>query len=213
VCIIPISATAGYVAFSGTTTGGYWLNWVDGTASGYNPLTLIHMKYWPDSDTPTGPYASYIGFCTDPTTSGLPGHVVVESALKDFMGDRGLKAAWLWQQHFASLGTDDVKISALQAAIWEVMCESTSNPYSVSDTSSVLYISSTSTEAMNVKAQADLWLADVPALIDPMAVSGNIRVLDETIYQPFVIETPEPATMTILGVGAVILFRGRRFAA
>jgi hypothetical protein len=205
---IPLSAMAGYVQHTGDLSVP-WLNWVAGTSSGYNPLTLIYIDYWPSSNSPVGPGTPYTSLCTDPLTSGLGSAIVVESALKDYQGNRGLAAAWLWQQYFSSVGTDSVKVSALQAAIWEVMVESTSNPYDI--TAGSVYLTDTDAHALSVKAQANAWLSAIPGTIDPMTVSSNIRVLDQNPnHQPFIIEVPEPTTIAVLGLGGLLMARSRR---
>jgi len=205
---ISMSAGAGYVQHTGDLSVP-WLNWVAGTNSGYNPLTLIYIDYWPSSDSPVGAGTPYTALCTDPLTSGLGGAVVVESALKDYQGNRGLAAAWLWQQYFSSVGTDSTKVSAVQAAIWEVMVESSANPYDIAAGS--LALTDTDAYALGVKAQANAWLSSIPGVIDAMTVSSNIRVLDQNPnHQPFIIEVPEPTTIAVLGLGGLLISRRRR---
>jgi MYXO-CTERM domain-containing protein len=119
----------------------------------------------------------------------------------------GEMAAFLYLNYADTVATDD-QAAALQMAIWEVVSESDANPYDV--LAGDLRVSARSA-AVDL---ANTMLGDLP---DHFAVPSCVKVLQTDLHQDMLscepgtgTDVPEPAALSVLGLGGLVLLRKRR---
>ena len=129
------------------------------------------------------------------------------STLNNGPRNDGEMAAYLYLSYADTVDTDD-QAAALQMAMWEVVFESDANAYDV--TGGDLHISARSS-AVDL---ANTMLGDLP---DHFTVPPCLKVLHTDLHQDMLwcepgtgTDVPEPATLSLLGFGGLMMLRRRR---
>jgi hypothetical protein len=115
---------------------------------------------------------------------------------------------WMWGTYYDEVVADPVKAAAFQLAYWEVVHE-TSGTYDISDGS--FYMTKlVTTSANNNGATFDDLVAYANTYLDSSTWTdkADLLVLNAPGYQAFIVEVPEPATIALLGMGALVLLSG-----
>jgi len=120
----------------------------------------------------------------------------------------GLAIAYLFDTFSAGVDTDN-KAAALQVAIWEVLDDSPGVlDLSLND---FRYFTDSQGQTANVLAQAQIYLNAIPA--PPVLanyVAQSVIVFSSTVDQAQHMIVPEPTSMSILALGAMLVLRRNR---
>lgn len=139
---------------------------------------------------------SYKGYCVDLDHYVTSPQTV--TAVSVLSLNRGDKVAYLFETYGPTIATN-VEAAALQSAIWEVIFETASTLNVTTGAFSI-------TDGSGVYAQANTWLATLPA--GPYVPSPDTIVLDAVDGQDVLI--PEPTSMALLAIGACSVLLNRR---
>jgi hypothetical protein len=112
---------------------------------------------------------------------------------------------WMWGTHYDEVITNAVKAAAFQLAYWEIVHE-TSGIYDVSSGS--FYMSNLVTSSSNINGATFASLvsyANQYLNSSTWTDKAELLTLNQNGYQPFIVEIPEPLTITLFALGGMLL--------
>jgi hypothetical protein len=164
---------------------------------------------WVDSP-PAGFAQTFTSFCIDIKSYLVDPQTVVVESTDDFnpVVDAGGKAAWLVQTFASSISgaQANVMAAALQVAIWEVVYDTTNNLLAGT------FILGTGGDILT---QAQIFLSALYSPAGSYHTADGLWLDTDRGQDQIVVPTPEPATLSLLALGACLMVgvRNRRIEA
>ncbi|MGA2266094.1 MAG: PEP-CTERM sorting domain-containing protein [Phycisphaerae bacterium] len=213
VCFAVGSASA---AILGTATASLTGEFTDGTITlgGVRDVTGYGGFYMLNKTAGTGqgtliPNGQIYAVCIDLPQNSIDSSYTYDVRMPDEapittvppMGAaRAAQLSELWGRYFSQAASDPQKAEAFSAAVWEIVFETDA----ARDVTSGAGFYCTGL-APGMDTLANSWLASLNGT-GPMA---DLRALTSCDYQDFVTVIPEPATLSLLGLGALAMLRRR----
>ena len=207
------------------TPGGFFLTGTGGLTSGTNGLDEFFRELhtgtydfeldfglgggWQDFVTYCLELNQQIGFGinTEDNANGLPYQLTSLGSFGGFTAADENVLEILWANAFADSTTSRVKAAAFQTLAWELVHDG-----SIDLMAGNFMLDENDPHAANVLAQANAWYDNIES--GAWTTRTDLMLLTSPDSQDFIIPIPEPATLSLLllGAGAVVRRRGNRAA-
>jgi hypothetical protein len=129
-----------------------------------------------------------------PPAYGTPMGTTKANAISELWG-RNFDPTW-------GTGANPLTAQAFSFAIWEIIYETDSGPLDVTSGAGFSTPDSPAAELANT------WLGQLTG--NPAYFANNLYAISSTDSQDYVVQTPEPATLSLLAIGAAALLRRRK---
>jgi hypothetical protein len=185
----------------------------DGYPNGIYAFTGVYSWTNEDSGTGLGPYVPNWGFCIEmpqSPNSGFVNVIPLEEGPVDDTPIMGITKAnyirELWGRDFDPswiTGQNRQMAEAFSVAIMEIIYETDPRPWDVTSGAG-FHVGADVEQA----ATANTWLSQLDG--SSAYFANNLVAISTDLGQDYIVQIPEPATLSLLAVGAAALLRRRR---